>query len=95
MAQLGNPSITSSSTRHRNRRIGIALVNHARQITPDEILMTSTRSEQTANALRTEAFRQFQYPTVPLHVSDDFMNTALRKAITPALEPANATGKDR
>jgi len=33
-----------------------------------------------------QAFRQFQYPTVPLHVSDDFMSTALRKALAPAFE---------
>ena len=32
-----------------------------------------------------QAFRQFQYLTVPLHVSGDFMNTALRKALAPAL----------
>jgi integrase len=29
------------------------------------------------------------------HVSDDFMNTALRKALTPALGPATTDGKDR
>jgi integrase/recombinase XerC len=28
------------------------------------------------------------------HVSDDFMNTALRKALAPALEPAAPNGKD-
>jgi integrase/recombinase XerC len=28
------------------------------------------------------------------HVSDDFMDTALRKAIAPALEPENQDGKD-
>ena len=38
------------------------------------------------------AFRQFQYPTAPLHVSDDFMNTMLAKALSPALE---ATGPQR
>ncbi len=31
-----------------------------------------------------QAFRQFQYPTLPLHVSGDFMNTALRQALSPA-----------
>jgi len=40
------------------------------------------------------AFRQFQYPTVPLHVSDDYMNTALMKALSPALTPADDIGKD-
>jgi len=34
-----------------------------------------------------QAFRHFQYPTVPLGVSDDFMNTMLRGALTPALGP--------
>jgi integrase/recombinase XerC len=29
------------------------------------------------------------------HVSDDFMNTALRKALAPALGPAATAGKDR
>jgi site-specific recombinase XerD len=29
------------------------------------------------------------------HVTDDFMNTALRKAIAPALKPNTADGKDR
>jgi site-specific recombinase XerD len=29
------------------------------------------------------------------HVSDDFMNTALRKAIAPALEPATSKERDR
>jgi hypothetical protein len=33
---------------------------------------------------RTPPFGQFQYPTVPLHVSDDFMNTALSRALAPA-----------
>jgi hypothetical protein len=31
-----------------------------------------------------QAFGQFQHPTSPLHVSDDFMNTALSKALAPA-----------
>ena len=29
------------------------------------------------------------------HVSDDFMNTMLRKALAPALAPAASAGKDR
>jgi hypothetical protein len=33
-----------------------------------------------------DPFGQFQYPSVPLHVSGDFMNTALRKALTPAFD---------
>ena len=33
---------------------------------------------------RAEAFRQFQYPTVPLGVSGDFMNTMMRKALNTA-----------
>jgi hypothetical protein len=37
-----------------------------------------------------QAFRQFQYLTVPLHVSDDYMNTVLRKALGPALGAACA-----
>jgi hypothetical protein len=36
-----------------------------------------------------------EYPNVPVHVSDDFMNTMLRKALAPALEPTVATDKDR
>jgi len=36
--------------------------------------------------MKTQALGQFQYPTVPLHVSGDFMNTALRKALAPALD---------
>jgi hypothetical protein len=43
----------------------------------------------------TEQFGQFQYLTVPLHVSDDFMNTALRKALAPALDPDPPEDKDR
>src|SRR6266851_7819134 len=31
-----------------------------------------------------EAFRQFQYPTVPLGVSGDFMNTMMRRALDTA-----------
>jgi len=41
-----------------------------------------------------QAFRQFQYPTVPLHVSDDYMNTMLRKALGPALEAAAWAGEE-
>jgi hypothetical protein len=33
-----------------------------------------------------QVFRQFQYLTLPLHVSDDYMNRALRKALSPALD---------
>jgi hypothetical protein len=31
-----------------------------------------------------QAFRHFQYPTVPLGVSGDFMNTMMRKALDRA-----------
>ncbi len=41
--------------------------------------------DSDAQARHSEAFGQFQYPTVPLHVSGDFMNTALRRAFGPAL----------
>jgi hypothetical protein len=41
-----------------------------------------------------QAFRHFQYLTSPEHVSDDFMNTALATALTPAFDEA-PTGKDR
>jgi hypothetical protein len=54
-----------------------------------EILPSPTGARLTT-AIR-HSFRQFQYPTVPLHVSDDYMNTMLRKALAPALDP----GKDR
>jgi hypothetical protein len=40
-------------------------------------------------------FGQFQYPTAPLHVSDDFMNTMLHKALAPALAPGPPADKDR
>jgi len=33
-----------------------------------------------------QVFRQFQYLTLPLLVSDDFMIRALRKALAPALD---------
>jgi hypothetical protein len=33
-----------------------------------------------------QAFQQFQYLTVPLHVSDDYMNRALRKALPTVLD---------
>lgn len=36
-----------------------------------------------------------QSTAIYTHVSDDFMNTALRKAIAPALNPATAKEKDR
>jgi hypothetical protein len=42
--------------------------------------------QATIQLAETGLFRQFQYLTVPLHVSDDFMNTALRKALAPAFE---------
>jgi hypothetical protein len=47
------------------------------------------------SAPRAGEFSGFQYPTLPLHVSDDFMNTMLRKALAPALDPAASAGKDR
>jgi hypothetical protein len=31
---------------------------------------------------------------VPLHVSADFMNTALRKAISPAFDAPGSNGKE-
>jgi hypothetical protein len=45
--------------------------------------------------MTTWAFGQFQYPTVPLHVSGDFMNTALRKALSPALDQPAHDRKER
>ena len=38
--------------------------------------------------MNTKLFGQFQYPTVPLHVSDDYMNNALRQALSPAFAPS-------
>jgi len=35
-----------------------------------------------------------QYLTPPEHVSDDFMNTMLRKALAPALDAAACAGKE-
>ena len=55
-----------------------------------------TRRPQTRSCLHSaQAFGQFQYPTSPLHVSDDFMNTMLRKALAPALAPTSLADKDR
>ena len=51
--------------------------------------------DSDAQARNSEAFGQFQYPTVPLHVSSDLMNTALRKAISPALDAPAGNGKER
>jgi hypothetical protein len=41
-----------------------------------------------------QVFGQFEYLTSPLHVSDDFMNTVLRKALAPALDPTATADKD-
>jgi hypothetical protein len=38
------------------------------------------------------AFGQLEYPTPPLHVSDDFMNTALSKALAPAFAEPDEEG---
>jgi hypothetical protein len=39
-----------------------------------------------------QVFRQFQYPTSPEHVSDAFMNSALRAALAPAFDTERTTG---
>jgi len=44
-----------------------------------------TRGFVLGSAPQARVFSGFQYPTPPLHVSGDFMNTALRKALAPAL----------
>lgn len=41
-----------------------------------------------------EAFRQFQYPTLPLGVSSDFKNRMLRRSLERVLPGERAGGKD-
>jgi len=40
--------------------------------------------DSDAQARHSEALGQFQYPTVPLGVSGDFMNTMMLKALSRA-----------
>jgi hypothetical protein len=40
-----------------------------------------------------QAFRQFRYPTVPLGVSGDFMNTMMRKALDRAFAADEEDGR--
>ncbi len=47
-----------------------------------------THSHEHGTAPMTDPFGRFRYPTVPLHVSDDFMNTALGRALAPAFAGA-------
>ena len=37
-----------------------------------------------------QAFRQFQYPTLPLKVGSDYMQNALARALRPAWADADA-----